>query len=48
MQLGDVYQTNADTTHLETEVIYHSRFQFHEGIMNFIQWYKKEYYGFKK
>lgn len=40
MQKGDVYQTNADTTKLETEVGYHPCVLLHEGIGEFIKWYK--------
>lgn len=40
MQQGDVYQTNADTTQLETEVGYHPHILLHEGIKKFIEWYK--------
>lgn len=40
MQQGDVYQTNADTTLLETEVGYHPHVLLHEGIGKFIDWYK--------
>jgi len=42
MQQGDVYQTNADTTHLETEVGYHPSVLLHEGIGKFIEWYKSD------
>jgi len=41
MQQGDVYQTNAETTRLETEVGYHPSVLLHEGIAHFIEWYKK-------
>lgn len=41
MQQGDVYQTNADTAHLETEVGYHPSVRLPEGIARFIDWYKK-------
>ena len=40
MQQGDVYQTNADTTKLETEVGYSPRVLLPEGIRNFIAWFK--------
>ena len=42
MQAGDVYQTNADTTHLEQEVGYKPHVRLHEGIAAFIEWYKSE------
>ena len=42
MQLGDVYQTNADTTRLEQEVGYKPHVLLHKGIGNFIAWYKSE------
>lgn len=40
MQPGDVYQTNADTTALETQIGYKPKVQLHEGIRKFIEWYK--------
>lgn len=43
MQQGDVYQTNADTSHLENEVGYHPHVQLHDGLAQFIDWYKKYY-----
>lgn len=42
MQPGDVYQTNADTTRLETEIGYHPKCSLHEGIQKFIEWYRSE------
>ena len=42
MQPGDVYQTNADTTRLETEVGYKPHVRLHEGITAFAQWYKSD------
>ncbi len=42
MQAGDVYQTNADTTHLEHEVGYKPHVRIHEGITAFIDWYKSD------
>lgn len=42
MQPGDVYQTNADTTHLEEEVGYKPHVTLHEGISSFIAWYKSD------
>ena len=42
MQPGDVYQTNADTTRLETEVGYKPHVRLHEGIGRFIEWYQSD------
>ena len=42
MQQGDVYQTNADTTRLETEMEYHPKWQLHDGIAEFVKWYKSD------
>lgn len=42
MQQGDVYQTNADTTHLEKDVGYCPKVRLSEGIRLFIEWYKSE------
>ena len=42
MQPGDVYQTNADTTKLENEVGYKPHVTLHEGIQEFMKWYKSE------
>ena len=42
MQPGDVYMTNADTTKLETEIGYKPKVNLHEGIQEFIAWYKSE------
>lgn len=39
MQQGDVYQTNADTMRLETEIGYHPQTSLHDGIRKFIEWY---------
>ena len=41
MQKGDVYQTNADTSKLEQEVGYKPAVNLHQGIRNFITWYKQ-------
>ncbi len=41
MQPGDVYQTNADTTRLETEMGYKPHWALRDGIREFIKWYKK-------
>lgn len=40
MQPGDVYQTNADTTRLETEMGYKPHWILRDGIREFIKWYK--------
>lgn len=40
MQAGDVYQTNADCTRLETDMNYHPHVALHEGIGKFMEWYK--------
>lgn len=40
MQPGDVYQTNADTSRLETEIGYHPCHTLHEGIVKFVEWYR--------
>lgn len=42
MQPGDVYQTNADTTHLETEIGYKPSRSLHDGIREFIKWYRSD------
>lgn len=42
MQPGDVYQTNADTSRLETEMGYKPHVSLHEGIGEFMRWYKSE------
>lgn len=42
MQPGDVYQTNADTTKLETRVGYKPHWSLHEGITEFMRWYKSD------
>jgi len=42
MQQGDVYQTNADTSHLEAEIGYKPHVRLHEGISAFAQWYKSD------
>ncbi len=41
MQQGDVYQTNADTTKLETDIAYAPSVKLPEGIEAFVQWYKE-------
>lgn len=40
MQPGDVYQTYADTTKLETEVGYKPQVCLKDGIRKFVDWYK--------
>lgn len=40
MQPGDVYQTNADTSRLEAEMGYKPHVSLHEGIGEFMKWYK--------
>jgi len=42
MQPGDVYMTNADTTHLETEIGYKPHVILHDGIRQFIDWYQSD------
>ena len=42
MQPGDVYQTNADTTRLESEIGYKPEIGLHEGIGRFIEWFNSE------
>ena len=42
MQPGDVYQTNADTTKLEKECGYKPHWSLHDGIAEFMKWYKSD------
>lgn len=42
MQDGDVYQTNADTTRLETELGYKPSTTLRDGIGRFIEWYRSD------
>ena len=42
MQPGDVYMTYADTSRLESEIGYKPAVRLHEGIQQFIQWFKSE------
>lgn len=42
MQPGDVYQTNADTSHLEQECDYKPHWSLHDGIKEFMTWYKSD------
>ena len=42
MQQGDVYQTYADTTRLEHDMGYHPHWTLHDGIVEFVKWYKNE------
>lgn len=43
MQAGDVYQTNADCSALESDMEYCPKVQLHEGIGKFMEWYKYYY-----
>ena len=43
MQQGDVYQTFADCSNLESELGYHPSTTLHEGIGRFIEWFKSVY-----
>ena len=42
MQPGDVYQTNADTSKLERECGYKPHWSLHDGIGQFMAWYKSD------
>jgi len=42
MQAGDVYRTYADTSRLEKEIGYKPAVSLHDGIAEFINWYKSE------
>ena len=42
MQAGDVYQTNADTSRLETDMGYKPHVTLHEGIGQFMEWFKAQ------
>lgn len=42
MQPGDVYQTNADTSRLEVEMGYKPHVSLHEGMNEFMKWYKSD------
>lgn len=42
MQPGDVYQTNADTTKLEQQCDYKPHWSLHDGIAEFMKWYKSD------
>ena len=42
MQPGDVYQTYADTTKLETEIGYKPCVSLHDGITEFVKWYMSD------
>ncbi len=42
MQPGDVYQTYADTTCLEHDMGYRPHWTLHDGIAEFMKWYKSE------
>ena len=41
MQPGDVYQTNADTHHLEEECGYKPHWSLHDGMQEFMRWFKE-------
>ncbi len=41
MQPGDVYQTNADTSRLEAEMGYKPHVWLHEGVGEFMKWFKE-------
>lgn len=43
MQDGDVYQTNADCSALVKDMGYLPQVSLHDGIRNFIKWYKEVY-----
>ncbi len=43
MQPGDVYQTNADTRHLEEECGYKPHWSLHDGMQEFMKWFKGYY-----
>lgn len=42
MQPGDVYQTNANTSRLEAEMGYKPHVSLHEGLAEFVKWYKSD------
>lgn len=42
MQQGDVYQTNADTSKLEKHIGYKPKVSLHEGVAEFVKWYKSD------
>ena len=42
MQPGDVYQTNANTERLEEECGYKPHWSLHDGIQEFMKWYKSD------
>lgn len=42
MQQGDVYQTYANTSKLESEVGYKPHVTIHEGIAKFVEWYQSD------
>jgi Nucleoside-diphosphate-sugar epimerases len=42
MQPGDVYQTYADTSKLERDMGYRPKVTVHDGITEFIKWYKSD------
>lgn len=42
MQQGDVYQTYADTTRLEHDMGYRPHWSLHDGVAEFMKWYKSD------
>ena len=42
MQQGDVYQTYADTSRLEQDMGYKPYWTLHDGISEFMKWYKSD------
>ena len=42
MQAGDVYQTYADTSHLEHDYGYRPSIRLEDGIRRFVEWYRTE------
>lgn len=43
MQLGDVYQTNADTTLLQTDLDYRPKTSIKQGVKEYVDWFKSYY-----
>lgn len=42
MQPGDVYRTDADTSRIEKELGYRPMVSLHDGIKQFVEWYKSD------
>lgn len=42
MQPGDVFKTYADISRAKTEIGYNPKFEFEKGIIEFVNWYKKQ------